>query len=363
MRAGEFQRTGFSIDHNGSSLPICDGFVDYLAGVDPRLGWKSRGLTAHSKNEKAESLLCAQIEKAYEYIRSPGGQIKFRSFVGEVIQLYEALLRNDREQISNYSLGKVQLFVIGEVRTGGTYIFSELCRALNIDHEDLHSNIVHDSVPDYEPLFFFNENPQMREVALFELAQYLVWSRSTQSQAKAMVHKRIAYAHSLKMLDMVFGDLGLYLITVRHPMAVADSFRKLENRTMLWARRGVKPQLPALWIPGILKYFPFSSSELDRMNFWELSLYRWASYYMEVVKDAPYVGQIHPILFEEAQNFIEQFAGALEGLTSFEPKKFMVSSKEWLSDFPSEEKVREVMGIVAQAWQSKGLSFPIPGFF
>ncbi|MGM0381435.1 MAG: hypothetical protein ACQEP7_05565, partial [bacterium] len=163
----------FQFDWQNLNLPLAQATLHYVGGVDPALRWEKRGLKSHQKDEQASRRLEEAIDRANRYINTKEGQQILQEFMGESLQIFNDILRRSDWLDAHFPNHKFY-FIVGPMRTGGTYFFSELCNIFDIDWKNLNFRMVHDSIPTPEFLAF-SENPKSWLPFAFELAQYLNW--------------------------------------------------------------------------------------------------------------------------------------------------------------------------------------------
>ncbi|GAB6100061.1 hypothetical protein JCM16358_19400 [Halanaerocella petrolearia] len=323
--------------------------MDYVGEVDPILEWEARGISAHNQQEKAE--LKQQRRNAKQLLSTEQGQKKINSFLQECSTIFHKLLYEDKIWLEDYFSEKRFIFVIGAMRTAGTYLYTELSKIRNIDWKNLSIKMTHDSIPTYGYLEGW-EKPNRWLPLMFEMAQFLTWAKRECSEQNVIIQKRIAYGHALPVLNNLFGDKASYVITVRHPGAIAKSFQKMEGIDM-------KNTLePPLWKEMAKQRKGISYSEWEKLSYNERILIYWQIYYEDVVKYGLPEGNITVLGYgkEEYEGFLSDFADKNNN-KEYTLTKFNVSDKQY-SDFWDSEQVNEIINQVKLWWQIHGFEFP-----
>ena len=328
-------------------MPLHQATLNYIGGVEPALEWETRGI--RKKNKKRNIKLKKQRRQVDQFLNTKEGKEKLQSFLEECSMVYHNLL-SDKEWISDYLENKKIIFVIGAMRTAGTYLYTELCKIMNINWENLNLKMTHDNIPTYAYLTYW-EKPSSWLPLIFEMAQFLAWAKRECMGQEAIVQKRIAYGHAIPVLDNLFGDNAEYIITVRHPGAIAESFKELEDINMKTKKE------PNGWKHFVEDRKGISKTEWEELSYNEMVLVYWQVYYEDVVKYGLPEGNITVLGYgqEEYEGFLKGFAQNRN--KDYKPNEFKVSDRRY-DDFWYSDQVKEVINQVELWWQIHGLEFP-----
>ncbi|GAB6100059.1 hypothetical protein JCM16358_19380 [Halanaerocella petrolearia] len=157
------------------------GVLEYIAGLDESKEWEIRGLAGH-KPKAAKRSLEQRKQKVQELIQKQSFKEELNKFIKEALNLFNAFINNNGI-ISKYISNRNFYFVMGSPKTGGTYIYKEVSRAVGWPWKNLLRSMTHDSMPNgyfirgekneiggmgwREPMKYFN--------LLFQISQFLVY--------------------------------------------------------------------------------------------------------------------------------------------------------------------------------------------
>lgn len=121
-------------------------------------------------------------------------------------------------------------FIIGIPRTGGTYLTKQLFRANQIDYTTVQNALAHDGFPHLTPLGFKHQR-NMHTNGLLQLAEYLTMVElyftrhgKLTYQGGIVVPKKLTKAiYNFPLIQALFDTNATYLITLRHPLPMAQS--------------------------------------------------------------------------------------------------------------------------------------------
>ncbi len=291
-----------SIDWRGFKLYFHTATVYYLGGVDPKLQWRVRGVSGHDSNLELRDTLKAQKDQAFNNLMTTKeGKIKTREFALECIKLMDGFMSKGSEFITNY-LGKREYkFILGAMRTGGTYTYKGVCEIHGQEWDSMALEMVHDSIPEYQFLSeYFKPNIYFR--LLFDMAQFLVWVKR-EVDSPIVIQKRIAYAHALPFLNAMFGRDAEYIVTVRHPVPLAYSFAKVLKTDPFDSSF----KEPPLWARYVMSSgFRMSEEEWGALSYFQKVLYYWSCYYSDVSNSIGFSDQVKLVGFGKGlSDFLE----------------------------------------------------------
>jgi len=339
----------FQFDWPDLKLPLAQASLHYIGGVDPALRWEKRGLKSHQKDEEASRRLQEAINEANRQLRTPAGQEKLQKFMGESLEIFNDLLRTPNWLDKHFPDHRFY-FIIGPMRTGGTYIFTELCNMFGIDWKDLNFRMVHDSIPTPEFLAFL-ENPISWLPFAFELAQYLNWVKREYPSPR-VIKKRITFGHCLGVMDRLFGDRAEYLLLTRHPAGIAQSGSELLES---FHQDAPNPEEQG-WNVLVQDRTKISEEKWEALAYEERILKYWEVYFRDAGESLPLNGTLRTVVFgENSEQVISRIAA--DNSRDYEPGKFSPKDREF-DEFWSSEKVEECFDEVRSTWRLHGVDFP-----
>lgn len=268
----------------------------------------------------------------------------------EINEIFRKLLNEDPPLINQIIPDKKFYFVIGHMRTGGTYFLKQLMKLNGLELKNFNLGMVHDSCPTYPNLRLSDKEKSLKVQLYYELAQFLYWVRKEYEGSELVFKKRMGFAHILSVLDRIFGDSATYIITIRHPAFSAQSFLELEE-----IQDTRKFDHPA-WKKLINRYFRYSEEDWAQFDYYQKFLLHWTVYYLEISSAQPVSGEVLPLKFgDQYEKFLKDFSEKNNeevSLDSFDPK-----DRE-RGDQPSKENVRESLVYLRRHWENNNLKFP-----
>ena len=147
-------------DHLPVPLKLNLAALHYIAGVDTKVRWKAWG----TRGQHLEGVPWAvERERKEPYfitrgLNRRGGKEALDEYREECKTLMHAFLTGQREITEQYIHTKRFFFVCGIMRSGGTYLFKELNRKLEIDYTQRNFLMSHDSIPQFH-LMAHHNNP------------------------------------------------------------------------------------------------------------------------------------------------------------------------------------------------------------
>lgn len=345
-----------SIDWRGFKLYFHIATVHYLGGVDPKLQWEVRGVSGHDANPELIDTLQVQKDQAIvNLMTTPEGQKKTRDFALECISLMEGFMSKGSDFITDYLGKRDYKFVLGAMRTGGTYIYKGISEIHGHKWDSMALEMVHDSIPEYQFVSeYFKPNIYFR--LLFDMAQFLAWAKR-EVDSPTVIQKRIAYAHALPFLNTMFGRDAEYIVTVRDPVNIAYSFANILNMDPF----DPNFKAPSLWASYVTSSgFRMSREEWDALSYFQKVLYYWSCYYSDVSNSIGFADQV-------------KLVGFGSGLSDFLEKEAKKAGVEQTFDtFNCQEKTpnneidefeyNKIFSTVKTRCETNGLIFPNIGF-
>lgn len=341
-----------SVDFEGvdADLQLHRDFLLYLSGLPARKQWELRGFTGHenkgSRRQEVEQQALNDLTKDRDRLNDI-----LSNPLQEIADIYNTLRTTDQPAVDSVLPDKKFIFVVGHMRSGGTYLLKELLKIHGRSLEDLNLGLIQDSCPSYPRLRLWRQDEESRLQLFFELAQFLYWVREEFKEAEVVVKKRIAFAHAMPVLDHLFGDRATHLVTVRHPEESGDSFADLEGIS----KRGSQFNHNG-WENTAFQFFDLSEEDWDDLNFYEQFLYHWASYYYDMVRDGEVSGEFIPLVFGgQLENHLEDYRERQGSDVSIE--QFNATSRQRNRSLP-ESILKGTLDFLEEEWSRIGLTFP-----
>lgn len=311
----------FIANLNNIELVVHNSSIRYLAGISPENEWGVRGLSAHSVNDDFRSPLQQEITKIPEYLASQEGKERMVNFLQTATNVYIGMIQNKTGWVTKGFLGGKKIsFVLGYMRTGGSYALSELCRIHGYNYKDYLQSMTHDSIPKGGAMHFTN-SPTYLKRTMFDLCQYLVWVADVQKTLPHVVLKSINSSFCIPLYNGIFGEDARYFITVRDPLHSAESFRKMVKAD--------DDNVPDLWI-NTLEYNGLTNrEEWAEMDYYEKAILWWKYLYERVAHNLRPVKQYAYVAHygKDMQDKLVQYAKD-HGVNDYEPKD-MNPAKEY----------------------------------
>ncbi len=328
-------------------FPLPESLFKYLLTIDPALEWKARGLTGHNKNTSLKEQINLSLEKRINKI-SPEDQERLAHFLRNSYQIFSKLFYL---RLPASLKDKKIFFVIGFMRTGGTYILTELCKIFNVDYKNLHLSFMHDDIPKYHLCKNYHIGFLFVNL-LFELSLWINWLIKEWPYDKPIIKKRIAFAYIIKQLDTLFQQKATFLVTIRNPIDCAYSFAQLENIDIF------SPFSPQGWIESVKKYKKIKERQWAKMPYIYRAILFWEAYYSDIVFNLPTKGKLIPICFgPKMLDFLVELARKENNL-KYKPSNFIETKYK---DIPKEvqEFANKSLIKVRKLWKLYDIKFPI----
>jgi hypothetical protein len=351
----------FNLEGFEYTLPVNIATLHYVSSESsPKKQWKFRGMKGHDRNLDRLEEQSNQLLKKYVEAREFPSEL--RCFLDGVLKIFNLLREDPSEVIERYFPEQNFVFVIGQGRTGGTYLLKNLMKIRDLDLETFNLNFIHDQCPSYNFLRRLNFSSKSHERTLFELAQLLEWMRIEFDSHPVIFKKRIAFAHAIPFLDEVFGSRATYLITVRHPIPSLRSFLELEydpvsdekDMSISEMMQSKKLKVHA-WKQMVLERLDLDSEQWTQLPMYKKYLVAWKAFYEDIVRNESVQGELRALEFgSQYERYLEDvkreeaFSGTIE---SFKPTE---RDHRLEGDM---ETVDNIIGQVQEHWKNKGYEF------
>jgi hypothetical protein len=261
--------------------------------------------------------------------------IKLNNLIKEVLILFWAITNNNREKINRYLKNKKYHFIIGSPRTAGSYVANEISKAYNFPFTKLQVRIMHDGMPNSS---FLRDNGQLIKNAIgwrkpinfyqiiFDIAQFLIYINHTIDN-NHIVKKDVGFSMYLPILDMIFNEKAHYVITVRHPAAVAAS--RKEN-------------------------FAWEPTEDQK----EFAFNNWETIYSELLRDGLPKGNITVLPFG---NKMESYLKDLIKKNNYtaKTKNLNITSRHYDHEYWQQDVILKRINKIKKIWELHNLNFPV----
>lgn len=345
---------GVPVNWKGFSLKLHIASVYYLGGVDPKLEWQVRGISAHDINQELKQSLEAQKHQALvNFAKDSKTRAAAQRFTDESSHVMEGLLTQGRGFIKKYLGSRKFKFVLGAMRTGGTFLYKELCEVHGQQWDSLSLDMSHDSIPEYGHLAYWKRSNAILPL-LFDMAQFFVWVKR-ELESDIVLQKRIAYVFALPFLQELFSDSAEYFLTVRHPLPLAYSFAKVMGEDP----HSSNVQEPAAWYSLVKENDKDLSRERwNTLSYFDKALAFWREYHLPAASSREAVGNIHVVTYGESFNqFLDLYREKHGNPANSGYLKFSARALQGEMD-PS--ALDETFATVKQAWSAVGLKFETP---
>lgn len=353
---------GVEIKLTDREFPVSPVFIDFLhrhiTEAQFEGGWHDQ-LSEELIPGKADERQQAAIAVAEQVLNDSAGQkAVMRSY-----ELLTALMTGQPDKLRNIHERYRFLCVVGCPRHGGSYLTSELFRAIGMKPDEVPNAIAHDGFPDAAP---FQLKPDYNSLTVMtqNMAEYLAmvelfFSNSRLFSNHVVVPKKATKAaYHGAFFQAVLGPETEYLITLRHPLAACIS--TYEKSTGLppdgrfqargnieeWARRDAQQT-------GMSETALAAASYLDvYLRYWEQYHYQLALTGLASGRPWTVVAYGRERLMDLAAAFHKRFRSGAS------PTDFKVFDKR--SRHPDwAERADAALVRVAGVWGALGLPFPL----
>lgn len=308
--------------------------------------WSARGLSGHSRNVNKNMELQKQCIAA---INTQDGQTQLKAFLDDTVKVFDLLTHPDRSHLEKFLGNRTFIFISGIMRSGGSYLLSEVSKIHGIDVEELDLGMIHDRIPSYDHFYYNFQSAQMM-CLLFDLAQFLAWVNREMPGKKVIVKKHQTLSFAIPVIEHIFKEKAVYIKTIRHPLTSARSAALLDNinlETTQW------PSFYSNWENMLL---PLCGNPWDEMTFYEKFLIYYEKLYTDFAKNTPgLTGNVFSISFgEQFERFLKEYAeNIVEGYC---PGKFNAALKN--ESGQEHKKAEKTLNNVIKQWELMDLEFP-----
>jgi hypothetical protein len=332
---------------NDISLPVHEAVFHYLGDVDPSLTWNKQDLRSHEKDTDVAATIQQELDRINRYFETADGQRVIQEFLEPVIERFKRLSAGlgVGEEFSDHEF----VFVVGPMRTGGTYLLNESLSMLDRDLTDYHYRMISDSLPNPEHAVFWSE-PSHYQALIFELAQFLQWV-SEVWPAGTVVKKRTCLAQALPVLDHLFGDRARYFLTIRHPAGMAQSTREF-FRTY----QEEENPLDEGWFQLVNDRTGLSFEDWESMSDDRKVLEYWRCFYRDVGRTDHLEGTLTPVVFGEDSEALVRNLAEQAGV-DHDPEPFVPTDREFGSFWES-STVERAIDNVRSVWEQFDREWP-----
>lgn len=353
---------GVDIRLTDRQLPVSPVFVDFIRQVMEGTGFRNSQwhdqLSEVLSGEQKDVVKMA-AENAKKVIESPMGQEK----VKRAYELLVALMTGDTNVLRDIQFRFHFINIIGVPRHGGSYLTSELYRALGYNPDEVPNVIAHDGFPEASP---FRLQPGVNSwiTSLQTMAEYLTmvevfFAKDKTHTGKIIVPKKLlkgSYAGGF--FHRVLGESVEHILTVRHPVTSCISTYEKSGGLPEDGKFAVRGNIEE-WIRRDLVYTGMDAEAVKTLDYFDAYLRYWEQYHYYVAttglsasKNINIVAYGKERMMDTAQAFHHRFGSHLK------PEPFEVFDKkgrhpDWF------EEADKVVNRVAEVWQRIGLEFPV----
>lgn len=342
------------IDWSQTNVKLHDASVKYIGGLSPELEWKHRGISLNETEKLSDNEINEAIQNSLAHLQSDEGKKQLEEFTSEVQFVCSSLIKDLNAGTNSFAYDYVGqkefIFIIGEMRSGGTYLLKESCALCDTPIESLSRGMMHDSLPLYDYVIG-HQDVSNRILFLYEIAQFLVWAKTTFQNSPRVIQKRTGYAFCLPLLDLIFGEHATHILHIRHPGPSTDSIIKVFNLT---------PDNPgiAIWRIITQRYSNLTQEQWDKLSWNQRLFLFWQCYQIQAAMNTPQKGKMLPLAFGSAhENYLHTLATELQKDPT-QINKLTASEKPYSPQWPQQAITNQIFDSVKNAWQQKGLEFP-----
>lgn len=353
---------GVDIRLTDRQLPVSPVFVDFIRQVMEGDGFRASQWHDQLSEElsgEQRDLVKKAAENAKKVIESPLGQEK----VKRAYELLVALMTGDTNALRDIQFRFHFINIIGVPRHGGSYLTSELFRALGYQPDEVPNVIAHDGFPEASP---FRLQPGVNSwiTSLQTMAEYLTmvevfFGKSRTHTGKIIVPKKLlkgSYAGGF--FHRVLGESVEHILTVRHPVSSCISTYEKSGGLPENNKFAVRGNIEE-WVRRDLVYTGMLAEEVAKLDYFDAYLRYWEQYHYYVAttglsasKNIQVVAYGKERMMDLAQSFHHRFGSKLQ------PESFAVFDKrdrhpDWFG------MAAPVIQRVAEVWQRIGLEFPV----
>lgn len=354
---------GVEIKLTDKDLPVSPHMIEFLdhtiAGTPQDSVWSDQLSEVLVPAEAEQRAQYAQ-EVAEKVMKNPLGQ----KAIYRAYDLLAAISVGNLQKLKGLQERHRFICVIGCPRHGGSYLTTELFRAIGYSPEQVPNVIAHDGFPDIRP-FVLEERFNAYTAATQQMAEYLAmvevfFAKSFRDRDGYTVvpKKATKAAYQGAFFNGVLGPNTEYIFTLRHPVAACISTYEKSTGMPLDSRFDARGNIEE-WAKRDAMWFGMSEGAVLRSDYFDLYLRYWQHYhYMLALTGLAASKKITVVAYgkERLMNLAAKLHGGFGSKAV--PGEFKVFDKrsrhpEW------NEKATPAIVRVAQVWKSAGLDFPV----
>ncbi len=252
--------------------------------------------------------------------------------------------------------------VVGIPRTGGSYLTSEIFRALAYEPQQVPAAIAHDGFPDARPFSMFGHNNSWID-CLLSIGEYLVllelFFAGGCGGTRTVVPKKATKAvYAGGLFKHVFGADAEYLITVRHPLACCISTYDKSGGLPPDGRFKVRSAIER-WIRRDLCLTGISAEELAGMDYFEAYARYWEQFHIALALSGLVAHRNYRVIpygsesMEATARRFHEHYGSARPIT-----RFLSSAGQHKRHPQWVARSKEAIARVDSVWHLLGLEFP-----
>ncbi|MFB6356057.1 MAG: hypothetical protein ABEJ65_06035 [bacterium] len=225
-------------------------------------------------------------------------------------------------------------FIIGAPRTGGTYVYTELSRALDWPWKQLLPQFTHDHLPHGKYLRgSINEfgstgwrQPFNYFQVLFDFCCYFQYINEVHPDRKNFLLKNSSICHGIQLMDQFFGEKAHYLLTTRHPGEMCLSRGENNDEEI---------------------------TDTIRMKNFEM----WEAMYLEVMRDGAPTGKLTILPFDDSRRKFLENVFEQQGFND-QPEPFDPKQRSYKREFWNRESISQRIRRIYRLYDLNGYTFP-----
>lgn len=314
------------LEYDGLKLSLHQGSLEYLSGINPQKEWNERGIKATGFSlDESKDVQNEIHDDLQRFFRREGDSEKVSRFIQESLDVYEAIYDRKFDEIQDRFTTDTIYFVTGAPRTGGTYLLKELMKIREDDLDNFNHKLMSDPLPKEHIL----DEERMNEPQLvFEWAQWIVWATRELNDGQFIPKKNIGIGLHPHLVDLIFGEMAEYIVTIRSP---GESYQSFEERFLPEDGGGYSFDP---WRLCVLQRCSIEEEHWDRLNPPDRYLLYWCSIYLEIL-NCDFDGRIRGLSFGQYyEQFVREIANEYEARA--EPENFEPTPRDQLPEFSPE---------------------------
>jgi len=332
--------------------------LDHLSGLNPGLGWDYRMSDGVELATPKDEYSAARSLAHQRFIESGKKEEKFQEAINrlsEVIGKYEKL---GAAGVQDYIGNKKIKLVIGQSRTGGTYLTECLAKLYDFPLHKGQISLMHDGYFSFDLLAEWKHIPESAEKLRSELGFFACYINEIFGKEPVIVKKRSWAGFGIEPIHHFFGDSLDFILTVRHPMACVESLRQLLGLSELQAQATSFPKQSfsfSLWQLACLNFPHRDVSRWENLNLYEMYLTFWETFYTEVSEQRKSIA-MDVVEYHDIPEYLSNLSKSMNKQLSFD--QFKIKKREWHSYWPTPDQVDHAIERVTTVWKKNGHEFP-----